>query len=83
MSILGISGELALLAGDALGPPPAGSAGVLSRRAAPNVEVRIFRIFTDEDRHRLQDLRSSALHEEVVRLAKDDPALVQVALTTL
>jgi hypothetical protein len=80
MSVLGISGELALLAGYALGPSPAGSAGALTRRAAPSVELRIF---ADDEQHRLQDLRSLALHEEAVRLAKNDPALVQEALMTL
>ena len=35
MSVLGVSGELALLAGDALQPPPPDSAAARSRRAAP------------------------------------------------
>ncbi|MBS3916646.1 MAG: helix-turn-helix transcriptional regulator [Sulfuritalea sp.] len=73
MSILGISGELALLAGDTLQPPPADSAAARSRRAAPVVQVRIS---ADDTRHRLQDLQSLALHEEAVRLAKADPAMV-------
>jgi transcriptional regulator with XRE-family HTH domain len=76
MSILGISGELALLAGDTLAPAPAGSAAARSRRATPVVEVRVS---ADTDRHRLQDLQSLALHEEAIRLAKVDPALVQQA----
>jgi DNA-binding XRE family transcriptional regulator len=80
MSILGIGGELALLAGDALFPPPAGSAAARSRRATPIVEVRVS---ADQGRHRLQDLQSLALHEEAVRLAKLNPALVQQARDTV
>lgn len=80
MSILGIGGDLALLAGDALQPAPAGSAAARSRHAAPVVQVRVR---ADEGRHQLQDLQSLALHEEAVRLAKADPALVQQALETL
>src|SRR5207253_2697218 len=80
MSILGVSAELALLAGDTLQPPPAGSAAARSRRAAPLVEVRVS---ADQDRHRLQDLQSLALHEEAVRLAKLDPTLVQQAKSTV
>lgn len=79
MSILGISGELALLAGDTLQPPPADSAAARSRRTAPVVQVRIS---ADDARHRLQDLQSLALHEEAVRLAKANPALVLRAQDT-
>jgi transcriptional regulator with XRE-family HTH domain len=73
MSVLGIGGELALLAGDTLLPPPTDSAAARSRRAAPVVHVSIS---AEEARHRIQDLQSLALHEEAVRLAKADPALV-------
>lgn len=79
MSVLGIGGELALLAGDTLQPPPADSAAGRSRRAAPVVQVRVS---VDETRHRLQDLQSLALHEEAVRLAKADPGLVLQAQDT-
>jgi DNA-binding XRE family transcriptional regulator len=41
MSVLGISGELALLAGDTMQPPPPDSAAARSRRAAPVVQVRV------------------------------------------
>jgi transcriptional regulator with XRE-family HTH domain len=77
MSVLGVSGELALLAGDTLLPAPAGSAAARSRRAAPVVQVHVS---ADDTRHRLQDLQSILLHEEAVRLAKANPALVQQAL---
>ena len=79
MSVLGISGELALLAGDTLQPPPPGSAAARSRRVAPVVQVRVS---ADEAGHKLQDLQSLALHEEAVRLAKSDPALVVQAQDT-
>ncbi len=79
MSVLGVSGELALLAGDALVPPPAGTAAARSRRAAPVVQVRVT---ADPGRHRLQDLQSRLLHEEAVRCAKASPALIDQAKTT-
>lgn len=80
MSVLGVSGELALLAGDTLAAPSPGSAAARSRRAAPVVQVRIS---ADEASHRVQDLQSLALHEEAVRLAKTDPALVLRAQATV
>lgn len=79
MSILGVAGELALLAGDILRPPPRGSAAARSRRTPPTVEVRVS---ADQSRHRLQDLQSLALHEEAVRHAKANPDLVRQARTT-
>lgn len=79
MSVLGVSGELALLAGDTLQAAPADSAAARSRRMAPVVQVRVA---ADEAKHRLQDLQSLALHEEAVRLAKSDPALVTLAEDT-
>lgn len=79
MSILGIGGELALLAGDTLQPAPADSAAARSRRAAPVVQVRVS---ADDAKHRHQDLQSLVLHEEAVRLAKANPALVLQAQET-
>jgi transcriptional regulator with XRE-family HTH domain len=80
MSVLGVSGELALLAGDTLRPAPQGSAAAQSRRARPNVQVLVT---ADEHLHRAQDLQSLALHEEAVRLARSDSAMVQRALETV
>lgn len=80
MSVLGISGELALLAGDTLQPPPADSAAARSWRAAPVVQVRVR---ANEVNHRQQDLQSLALHEEAVRQVKADPALVRQAQETV
>lgn len=74
MSVLGVSGELALLAGDTLRPAPAGSAAARSRRAAPVVQVKVS---ADDSRHRLQDLQSMLLHEEAVRWVKANPVRLQ------
>jgi len=80
MSVLGVSAELALLAGDTLQPAPQGSAAAQSRRGRPVVQVMVS---AEDDRHRVQDLQSLALHEEAVRLARSDPALVRQALDTV
>ncbi|WP_431288021.1 helix-turn-helix transcriptional regulator [Roseateles chitinivorans] len=80
MSVLGVSGELALLAGDVLQPPPADSAAARSRREAPAVRVEVS---ASNAKHRLQDLQSIAMHQEAVRLAKADPALIQKAQATV
>ena len=80
MSVLGVSGDLALLAGDTLQFAPAGSAAARSVRPAPVVEVRVV---ADTARHQLQDLQSLALHDEAVRLAKTNPDLVAQAQETL
>jgi len=80
MSVLGISGELALLAGDALQPAPAKSAAARSRRARPVVQVNVT---ADTSRHETQDLQSLALHEEAVRLVQQQPELLDKAQATL
>lgn len=80
MSVLGVSAELALLAGDTLQPAPPGSAAARSRRARPVVQVLVS---ADESRHEIQDLQSLALHEEAVRLIRSDPALLHQAEETL
>jgi len=80
MSVLGISGELALLAGDALQAAPVESAAARSRRARPVVQVRVM---ADSSRHDAQDLQSLALHEEAVRLVQQQPALLDKAQATL
>ncbi|WFF82896.1 helix-turn-helix transcriptional regulator [Delftia tsuruhatensis] len=80
MSELGIGGELALLAGDALQPAPAGTAAARSRHARPVVQVLVR---AQDARHEVQDLQSLALHEEAVRLVRSDPALLQQAQDTL
>ncbi|MRR56616.1 MAG: transcriptional regulator [Deltaproteobacteria bacterium] len=80
MSVLGLSGELALLAGDTLQPSPADSAAARSRRAPPVVQVLVS---ADNTKHRLQDLQSLALHEAAVNQAKSNPALVLQAKDTV
>lgn len=80
MAALGISGELALLAGDTLSPAPPGSAAARSRRRPPAIRIEIA---TSGSAHREQDLRSMALHEEAVRLIKRQPQLVDQAKSVL
>src|SRR5262245_40444685 len=79
MSVLGVSGELALLAGDTLLTSPAESAAARSRRDAPIVQVYVS---ADAGRHRLQDLQSMLLHEEAVRQVKANPTLRNQATET-
>lgn len=80
MSVLGVSGDLALLVGDALQPAPPGSAAAQSRRARPVVQVLVS---ADDSRHQVQDLQSLALHEEAVRRVQTNPALLQQAEETV
>ena len=80
MSVLGVSGDLALLVGDTLQPSPPGTAAARSRRARPVVQVQVS---ADQSRHQVEDLQSLALHDEAVRLARSDPALLVRAQETL
>lgn len=80
MSVLGVGGDLAFLAGDLLQPPPANSAAARSRHAAPVVQIRVS---TDDAKHRAQDLQSLALHEEAVRQVKANPDLLLMAQETV
>jgi len=79
MSVLGVAGDWALLAGDALQPSLAGSAAARSSREAPVVQVHVA---VGDARHRLQDLQSLALHEAAVRRVKEQPELLQQAQET-
>ncbi|MBK9574342.1 MAG: helix-turn-helix transcriptional regulator [Rhodoferax sp.] len=80
MSVLGVSGELALLVGDTLQPAPTGSAAAQSRHARPAVQVLVS---TDSSQHEAQDLQSIALHRVAVDLVKTEPALLIKAQATL
>lgn len=81
MSVLGVSGELALLAGDSvMQPAPVGSAAARSRRINPVVQVIVT---ADPSRHTVQDLQSVALHQAAVDLVKANPALLVKAEQTL
>lgn len=80
MSILGIAGDLALLAGDAIQAAPAGSAGARSQRRRPAVSVTVS---TDDAQHQAQDLQSLALHEAAVQMVRSDPQLLAQAQDTV
>lgn len=80
MTALGVSGELALLAGDSVQAAPKSSAAARSRRRAPVVQVQVS---VDDAEHRLQDLQSLALHEAAIRAVKEDPKLLIKAQQTL
>jgi transcriptional regulator with XRE-family HTH domain len=80
MAVLGVNGELALLAGGTLSPAPPGSAAARSRRLPPTVKIEIG---PSSAKHQTQDLLSIALHEEAVRLIKQNPQLVEKAKSTL
>ena len=80
MSALGISGELALLAGDSMRPAPAGSAAARSRRPGHVVKVQVL---SDGGRHQLQDLQSVILHEKAIDLVKGNPILIAQAKETV
>lgn len=76
MSALGISGDLALLGGDALQPPHAQSAAGRARRPMPQVQVTVS---ATSRGHQAQDLQSLALHTAAVQLLKENPELVSQA----
>ncbi|MBN8510745.1 MAG: helix-turn-helix transcriptional regulator [Burkholderiales bacterium] len=80
MSLLGVGGDLALLAGDIHQPAPPDSAAARSHRARPVVQVQVS---ADDRQHRVQDLQSLALHEAAVRLVRDDAELIQNAADVL
>lgn len=75
MSVLGVSGDLALLAAE-VEKAPAG------RRTTRTVPKAVESTVTDRG-HELQDLQSLVLHQEAVRLMKKNPALIQKAMDTL
>lgn len=80
MSILGVSGELAFLAGDTLRPAPAGTAAARSTRARPEVTIHVR---SSPEAHGLQDLQSLALHAAAIRTLGRNPALLGDAKNTL
>ncbi|ARN23451.1 helix-turn-helix transcriptional regulator [Piscinibacter gummiphilus] len=80
MSILGVSGDLALVAAATMQPAPPGSAAARSRHARPAVQVLIS---TDSSRHQAQDLQSLALHEHAISLVRTNPDLLNQAQETL
>lgn len=77
MGVLGVSGDLALLASDAL-LPPADAA-----RKSSNKRPTSLTVSAGDARHELQDLQSLVLHQEAVRLLQKNPLLIRQALETL
>jgi transcriptional regulator with XRE-family HTH domain len=80
MSVLGVSGEMALLAGDSLVPSMGDAASGRSRRMAPVVSLHIS---TNEALHQIQDLQSLTLHAQAVKKVKFNPILLQQVQETL
>ena len=80
MSALGLSGELAILASDALTPSVSNSAAARSRRAQPVVTVTVG---VDPSSSDLHDLQSLALHRAAYELMKKDDKLRLRALATV
>ncbi|MDY0747783.1 helix-turn-helix transcriptional regulator [Paucibacter sp. R3-3] len=74
MTELGINGELALLTGDTMTPAPAGSVAARSKHLPPAVTVNIQ---PSALKHQTQDLLSTSLHEEAVRVVKADPSRLE------
>ncbi|MDP3521274.1 MAG: helix-turn-helix transcriptional regulator [Hydrogenophaga sp.] len=75
MQALGVSQDLALLA--------SGTESVSKRRQGALLGSKKLLISVSHARHELQDLQSLVLHQEAVRLVKQDPALLQRAIDTL
>lgn len=80
MSVLGVAGDIALVAGDAIQAAPSGSAGARSNRRRPTVNVIVS---TDDAQHQAQDLQSLALHEAAVQMVRSDPQLLAQAQETV
>lgn len=72
MSALGLNGELALLASDAMTPSVSNTAGARSRRTRPDVTVTVS---ADRSSSELHDLQSLALHRAAYALMKKDDTL--------
>lgn len=81
MSVLGVSGEFAMLAGDSITrTTQQRTAPARSRRINPVVQVVIT---ADASRHTVEDLQSVALHQAAVDLVKVNPALLVQTEQTL
>lgn len=80
MSALGLSGELAILASDALTPSASNAAAARSRRGQPVVTVTVS---ADRSCSDLHDLQSLALHRVAYELMKKDEQLRLRALETV
>lgn len=80
MSALGLSGELALLASDAMTPSISNTAAARSRKTRPSVTITVS---ADRSSTELHDLQSLALHRAAYALMKKDDTLRLRALTTV
>lgn len=80
MGVLGISHELALLAGDLFSAAPKTSAASRAKRSAPSIRLEIS---PDPEQHRMQDLQSLALHSAAVQLLKKEPQRIELAFDVL
>lgn len=80
MSALGLSGELALLASDAMTPSISNTAAARSRKTRPDITVTVS---ADRSSSELHDLQSLALHRAAYALMKKDDTLRLHALTTV
>lgn len=80
MSALGLSGELALLASDAMTPSISNTAAARSRKTRPDITVTVS---ADHSSSELHDLQSLALHRAAYSLIKKDDTLRLRALTTV
>lgn len=80
MSALSIVGEFALLSDDSMRSVTSNTAAAGTSRDAPLARIVVS---ADTTRHRIQDLRSLALHEEAVRRVRAEPALLQQAQAVL
>jgi transcriptional regulator with XRE-family HTH domain len=80
MSRLGVAGDMALLASDAMQTAPGDTAAGRTRRAAHTVQVKVKVL---DDLHQIQDLQSMALHEAAVNHVKQNPHCVTQAQSTL
>lgn len=80
MSVLGVAGELSLLASGAMGPSSGKSASARSRHALPPLKVSIE---ADRNSSELNDMQSLALHLAAVKSIKEDGALLGRVRETL
>ena len=80
MGVLGVTANLAFLAGDMGYPAQPGTAAARSHRPAPQVQIMIS---ADSKRHQAQDLLSLVLHEKAVERVRANPELIEEAKETV
>lgn len=80
MSALGIAGDLALVASEALVAEPRDTRPMPRKRVARPAQPVVA---VSDAQHEAQDLQSLMLHKEAIRLMQDRPDLIQQALATL